>query len=1078
MQKGLNVLQKNKVYFLDDINREEDIFLVEMLEECIELDFIKILRKILGKEKETDIIKRRYNFYPYKFDKNTLEEVGAVYNVTRERIRQIEVDSLKKLRRFFLRNKHYIEDYYIFKKKNKKSNKNLEKKKAKEILKNKPIYISKTLFTGDNHMIITDPIELIRNKIIKAKNNYDNNPLQALSICKEAIDMQNRDNTIFSLKEEKDLYELVIKLLNHTGKLNELSSYYSRLQTLESQLVPEDEYNKLINDFDEAKKNNAVQEILKTANKILSKFSGKVSEEREKEIAEVYSDLIDNYWKQERYDEMVISIDEYLVNFDNNKSTFEDMIELVLEEKLPIIVNIFNNLLNEEKYKRIIQFGELIHGKIELEEELKNEEKESFYINYGDYFEKIEKDIESAIFYYREATNYSNDNSYVIKKIFELKKSKVVEQYNENMPPMSMKDLLKEVDNLIEESKKYKNSNIEEIIDIKFEMLKNLNKIEELTQLLIEYPINPKDESKNKSIEKERNLVGEPLESIKEEEEGKMNIRENEGIYNFYFLKELPNVIENSIIDDNFLRENKLLIEEYKEKKNFVFFKIALKKMNGIMQSEKTIKNSLKEDIAFLFGKIIEKSIENFDGLEDLITKYSDESKKILIEKKREEISGIEGIEFDSDLIYKNQNIFFKKSFRIIEPESEEIEIINEKLNDVYNSYLKSEPFSTFVKGLERLEESIINLSELDFLVENVQKTLFLIDETFIKSYEELDLKFDSLIKFNSDSIYEKVSNFYKHHYYILDSKEEWVKLLNQRLKVLFDSYSKRADFNFFLKSLYNLKNEVKESGKLEKLLIYINQVSEEIENYTIKNFNMLDSYCNKLKSGNFEKIKEKEDVQDLLNQERASEDKIKMNIKYDFLFNKINLKNEPNLFNIRNVNECSGKIIKEFEDQKNFSFFKTQLFDLRELLFKTRNNISLGNEIGILLKEIDENNIDTFSEFSEFIGFKMKPNKTSKGENKVADILDEMFGKIKAEYEVKINELIDNSGEEKVREGLLLGLLGMAEIQYGRSGINILYPQIEKINDLEELKKVRELIIKETRMENVEKYIEVLTRN
>ena len=216
--------------------------------------------------------------------------------------------------------------------------------------------------------------------------------------------------------EEKDLYELVIKLLNHTGKLNELSSYYSRLQTLESQLVPEDEYNKLINDFDEAKKNNAVQEILKTANKILSKFSGKVSEEREKEIAEVYSDLIDNYWKQERYDEMVISIDEYLVNFDNNKSTFEDMIELVLEEKLPIIVNIFNNLLNEEKYKRIIQFGELIHGKIELEEELKNEEKESFYINYGDYFEKIEKDIESAIFYYREATNYSNDNSYVIKK--------------------------------------------------------------------------------------------------------------------------------------------------------------------------------------------------------------------------------------------------------------------------------------------------------------------------------------------------------------------------------------------------------------------------------------------------------------------------------------------------------------------------------------------------------------------------------------------------------------------------------------------------------------------------------------
>ena len=48
-------------------------------------------------EKEYDILKMRFGYY--NGQAMTLEEVGKKYNVTRERIRQIESKAIKKLRR-------------------------------------------------------------------------------------------------------------------------------------------------------------------------------------------------------------------------------------------------------------------------------------------------------------------------------------------------------------------------------------------------------------------------------------------------------------------------------------------------------------------------------------------------------------------------------------------------------------------------------------------------------------------------------------------------------------------------------------------------------------------------------------------------------------------------------------------------------------------------------------------------------------------------------------------------------------------------------------------------------------------
>jgi len=57
-------------------------------------ELIKILDKALD-TKELEVIKRRFGFYGQV---ETLEEIGKDYNVTRERIRQIEEKALKKLR--------------------------------------------------------------------------------------------------------------------------------------------------------------------------------------------------------------------------------------------------------------------------------------------------------------------------------------------------------------------------------------------------------------------------------------------------------------------------------------------------------------------------------------------------------------------------------------------------------------------------------------------------------------------------------------------------------------------------------------------------------------------------------------------------------------------------------------------------------------------------------------------------------------------------------------------------------------------------------------------------------------------
>ena len=78
--------------FITDPSVGRDLGLADIINE----DFMSTLESLNLDERELDVIKRRFGFYGKM---QTLEEIGRDYGLTRERIRQIENRSLKKLRR-------------------------------------------------------------------------------------------------------------------------------------------------------------------------------------------------------------------------------------------------------------------------------------------------------------------------------------------------------------------------------------------------------------------------------------------------------------------------------------------------------------------------------------------------------------------------------------------------------------------------------------------------------------------------------------------------------------------------------------------------------------------------------------------------------------------------------------------------------------------------------------------------------------------------------------------------------------------------------------------------------------------
>jgi hypothetical protein len=84
----------------------DQILLNQKVEEVAKLNVVEIINNLFSElsERESDIIVRRFGLHGEK--RETLENIGSAHNLTRERIRQIETYSIKKLQQLDVLEKH------------------------------------------------------------------------------------------------------------------------------------------------------------------------------------------------------------------------------------------------------------------------------------------------------------------------------------------------------------------------------------------------------------------------------------------------------------------------------------------------------------------------------------------------------------------------------------------------------------------------------------------------------------------------------------------------------------------------------------------------------------------------------------------------------------------------------------------------------------------------------------------------------------------------------------------------------------------------------------------------------------
>ena len=86
----------DNIYLEDTIlNEDSENFENDIINEISKKKIYEILDNL--EEREKDILLRRYGLSGY--DIHTLEQVGEAFNITRERVRQIEKKTLAKLRK-------------------------------------------------------------------------------------------------------------------------------------------------------------------------------------------------------------------------------------------------------------------------------------------------------------------------------------------------------------------------------------------------------------------------------------------------------------------------------------------------------------------------------------------------------------------------------------------------------------------------------------------------------------------------------------------------------------------------------------------------------------------------------------------------------------------------------------------------------------------------------------------------------------------------------------------------------------------------------------------------------------------
>lgn len=371
--------------------------------------------------------------------------------------------------------------------------------------------------------------------------------------------------------------------------------------------------------------------------------------------------------------------------------------------------------------------------------------------------------------------------------------------------------------------------------------------------------------------------------------------------------------------------------------------------------------------------------------------------------------------------------------------------------------------------------------------------------------------------KFNDNDIFSKKYSFLVKKYELINPKMFIEKQINKKLKNVFESVENKEALIFFIKKLQDLRNESEKKynyhfirSQILDLLKIIDENRERIK--TIDDLILsldLEEKINVLLKNKGDDIR----GNILMRDESIIENKLVSNI---VIFNDESIfYNNTNFFKknyyIKNaetgdlleINKTLKNICNSF-NRKNFSSFMDNLRTLKFLLEKYKELEKLVEKIDIIFETIVKEDIRTISildqkcnrnKFHIPLKNNMNPsekNQTSGNNLTILSVKEDKLGTedsnldesnknvsiekllldLKNEYENQIIMAVEESTKNNKFEKIILELLEIIRINYGKHGEKRLIKSLKLIKDLDFLSSIKELVLKEEKLENIEKEI------
>lgn len=472
-------------------------------------------------------------------------------------------------------------------------------------------------------------------------------------------------------------------------------------------------------------------------------------------------------------------------------------------------------------------------------------------------------------------------------------------------------------------------------------------------------------------------------------------------------------------------------------------------------------------------------------------------------------MNSYEYLKFDSHEIITKKYSFLVKKYQMIGTNILLEKYINNDLEKIYLCVFNKNDLSELVFLLKKLIENTEKKNKFHPIKDQAKEILTVLSQNIsIRSIDDLlsvlslsiekgdFIKSSNIVNLDNTAINNiEILNEY---FLFLDNNENSDSLSKVDLRVIkgfksiSNSWNKKNFHNFRIniKELYEYLQRGNESRyDVSKIYEIYNFIEEDrISNFILLEEKIVSLKKISLKSKNYFGEKNEELGEYIFN-DRAIFKEV-----YSFFKTPYYLKNADTLLK-NNINESLKLICEKYMKKDFISFYKElqnlrillePIEDLKKILYNVDTIISTikANQIGKIdyLMSIcnskkyvypstkNENN-SLISNTNEVVIIKQENVEAKRDLDEITsvDSLIELLYNLKKEYEVQFQNFSEDVIRERERQALLIGLSGMALINYGKVGGSKLSLSMGKIMDYNFLISLRTDIIREESLEDIE---------